>query len=78
MNTLEKVMSTEPVVVAPTASLREAAELMRSHDIGMLPVVDGKRLVGIVTDRDLVVRGLAGGQAPTVKDVLTKTSWSHR
>ena len=56
------VMTTEVHVVSPDATFREAARLMREHDIGSLPVHSDDRLVGMVTDRDLVVRGLAEGK----------------
>lgn len=49
------------VAIAPDRSLRDAAELMNSANVGALAVVDGERLVGIVTDRDLVRRALAKG-----------------
>jgi CBS domain-containing protein len=45
--------------VSPTDSLTDAAVAMRDEDVGSLPVVDGDRVVGIVTDRDIVVRGVA-------------------
>ena len=47
--------------IGPTDSIAKAAALMAEHDVGLLPVVDDGRLVGIVTDRDLAVRGLAHG-----------------
>ena len=56
------VMTTEVHVVSPDLSFREAARMMREHDIGSLPVHRDDRLVGMVTDRDLVVRGLAEGR----------------
>lgn len=46
------------------ASLRDVAEMMRDGDMGAVPVVDGPRLVGIVTDRDIVVRSVSQGQTP--------------
>ncbi|MFL6373720.1 MAG: CBS domain-containing protein [Pyrinomonadaceae bacterium] len=46
------------------ASLREVATLMRDGDMGAVPIVDGGRLVGIVTDRDIVVRAVSEGKAP--------------
>lgn len=61
--------------VAPTTSLRELARLMKKHDIGCIPIGDNDRLVGIVTDRDIVCRGLAAGadvDALTANDVMTK------
>ena len=55
------VMTPHVEVVSPEDTLREAAELMRAVDAGALPVVSGSSLVGMVTDRDIVVRGLALG-----------------
>jgi acetoin utilization protein AcuB len=48
------LMSSHVVVAAPETSVRTAASLLRGHDIGCLPVVDGKKLVGIVTTSDLL------------------------
>ena len=45
--------------VSPSDSLTDAAVAMRDEDVGSLPVVEGDRVVGIVTDRDIVVRGVA-------------------
>lgn len=51
---------TRDVVAAPVdATLVEAAQLMRDHDIGFLPVIASNVVVGVITDRDLVVRGLS-------------------
>src|SRR5207249_4621426 len=49
-------------IASPETSLRDAAAMMRDGDIGAVPVVDGGVLVGIVTDRDIVVRSIAGGK----------------
>lgn len=46
------------------SSLREVATLMRDGDMGAVPIVDGGRLVGIVTDRDIVVRAVSDGKTP--------------
>jgi len=51
-----------PVTVPPECTLQEAAALMGSHDVGSLLVVSGGDLLGIVTDRDLVVRGVGAGK----------------
>ena len=58
------VMSASPVTIGPDATAREAAALLADADIGAVPVVTDGRLVGIVTDRDLVVRVLAAGLGP--------------
>ncbi|WP_128894999.1 CBS domain-containing protein [Longirhabdus pacifica] len=59
MHTLRDIMSTDCVTVAEDSSLYEAACKMKDNDIGFVPVVEGDRMVGVVTDRDLVVRGYA-------------------
>lgn len=71
---LKDVMTHDVQVIEPDAALDEAAELMRRLDAGALPVCDGERLVGMVTDRDLTVRATADGVDPkqvTVRQVMT-------
>lgn len=51
-----RIMQKEPVVVGPRTSIRAVAALMQDRSIGLLPVVDEGRVIGVVTDRDLVVR----------------------
>ena len=58
------VMSGRPRAVTPQTPLTEVAELMESEDVGSIPVVEEDRLVGIVTDRDIVVRAIAKGKDP--------------
>ncbi len=58
---LSEIMTPNVKVVHPDASLQEAAVQMRQQDVGMLPVCDGERLLGTVTDRDIVVRAVAEG-----------------
>lgn len=55
------------VAIRPDQTMAEAAEVMERAGVGALAVVDGDHLVGIVTDRDLVRRGLARGYAPDVR-----------
>jgi len=62
--TVRDIMTRDPATLAPTATLGEAATLMKQHDCGSVPVVDGGRLVGIVTDRDIVIRVVADGRDP--------------
>jgi CBS domain-containing protein len=72
---VDQIMSGDPVVAHIDHSLAEAAQRMKEADVGALPVVDGDELVGVVTDRDLVVRGLSemsAGLAPNVIDVMTR------
>jgi len=69
-----EVMSFRPRVIDVAESVQAAAEAMRSAVAGILPVVDGDELVGVVTDRDLVVRSVAHGHRPhevTVRQVMS-------
>jgi CBS domain-containing protein len=72
--TIAEVMIPNPITCTIDAEVQDAAQLMRDRDIGDVVVVDDQRVRGIVTDRDLVVRGLASGFAPTSQlgDVLTE------
>jgi CBS domain-containing protein len=56
------VMTGRPRAVTPQTPLTEVAELMEAEDVGSIPVVENDRLVGIVTDRDIVVRAVAKGK----------------
>ncbi|GAA4419407.1 CBS domain-containing protein [Georgenia halophila] len=60
-NTVTDVMTKNPTKIRANQTVREAAELMKAQDIGDLVVEDGGQVVGIVTDRDLVIRVLATG-----------------
>jgi len=62
------------VTISPDASALEAAKLMRSKHVGCLVVVDGLRPIGILTDRDIVLKVVAGEREPTdtvVNDIMT-------
>ena len=61
------VMTTMPIQVRPATSVGEVARLMREQDVGAALIVDDDGVLGIVTDRDLVVRVLANGRGPTMK-----------
>ena len=68
------IMTREVEAVPPDASLQEAAQLMDSRNIGALPVCNSERLIGVVTDRDIVVRAVALGSSPsetTVRECMT-------
>jgi CBS domain-containing protein len=61
-------------VVHPHDTLQHAAEKMKDLDVGSMPVCEGQRLVGILTDRDITIRATAKGQDPTkteVRDIMT-------
>lgn len=75
MMQVQRVMSRDLVTANPLTTLESAARLMKDHDVGLLPVVKDGALVGVVTDRDLVVRGLADGKDgmfSRVADVMSK------
>ena len=63
------ILTKDPEVIRPDASISDAARKMKQVDVGMLPVCDGQRLVGAITDRDLVIRALAQGRDPTLTQV---------
>lgn len=58
------IMSTEVTALAPTATIAEVAQTMRYLDVGSIPLVERGRLVGVITDRDIVVRVVADGLDP--------------
>jgi CBS domain-containing protein len=64
-----EVMTRNVVTVHPDAPVREAACMMNDLNVGALPVCDGRRLVGIITDRDITVRATADGMRPDVTPV---------
>src|ERR671938_1042875 len=62
---IAEVMTDRPRAITRQTSIREAARLMEEEDVGSLPIVDeGTRLVGIVTDRDIAIRGVGRGLDP--------------
>jgi len=68
------VMTKEVKMMTPEQSIQEAAQLMRSDDVGLLPLREGDRLVGMVTDRDIAIRAVAEGLSPKTKlrEVMTE------
>jgi CBS domain-containing protein len=70
MKTVRDVMVGKIVTVEPSASLLDAANRMREANVGMLPIVESGRLRGVLTDRDLVVRGIARNLDPAATPVV--------
>jgi CBS domain-containing protein len=71
---LNDIMTEYVEVIAPEISIEEAAKQMRSLNVGVLPVCNGSRLVGMLTDRDVTIRAVAEGRDPkitTVEEVMT-------
>ena len=58
---LSEIMTSDVEVIHPDDTLQTAAQKMRDRDIGFLPVCDGDRLIGVLSDRDVMVRALAEG-----------------
>jgi CBS domain-containing protein len=74
-------MTPNPECVSEKSSLRDVARIMKDQDTGVVPVVDGKRIVGLITDRDIVVRGLAEGKdlgTASVTELMTRSVRSVR
>jgi CBS domain-containing protein len=72
---VKEIMSHDVEFVTNENTLQEAAEKMKDLDVGELPIIVGNEAVGVVTDRDIVIRGVAHGLVPTaatVVDVMTE------
>lgn len=72
---IKDVMTASPTCCKPADKLDSVAKLMFDHDCGEIPVCDGTRLVGVITDRDIVCRAVAAGKTPAdvpVSDVMTR------
>src|SRR5262245_50784545 len=70
---IREVMSRDVILASPRETLGEVARMMAARDIGFMPVGDPDRIVGMITDRDIVVRGMAAGKGPStpVFEVMT-------
>ena len=70
---VSQIMARDVRVADPDLAIRDAAVMMADLDIGSLPVSENDRLVGMITDRDIVVRAVADGKGPDtrVRDVMT-------
>ena len=72
---LRDVMTRDVECVSPEASLRDAAEIMRRLDVGIVPVCIGQQVEGIITDRDIAIHGVAEGRDPMatqVREVISR------
>ena len=71
---IRDAMTPNPTTVEPSTTVQDAARAMKSEDVGSLPIVEGDRLVGVVTDRDLAIRVLAEGKSgdTTVGEIASK------
>lgn len=76
---IREMMTRQTWCVSPGSAVIEAAGLMRLHDIGVVPVIEDDRLVGMLTDRDIVLQVVADGADPRqtlVRDVMSTGSVS--
>lgn len=74
MPTIAEVMTRDVEVIRPDETLQRAAQRMDELNVGSLPVCEGRRLVGMITDRDITVRATAAGMGPKetrVSEVMT-------
>jgi CBS domain-containing protein len=71
---VSEVMTTEVCILDPDQSIQDAAKAMRDLDIGIVPVGEDDRLVGMITDRDITVRAAAADKRPStrIRDVMTE------
>jgi CBS domain-containing protein len=78
---LKEIMTQDVEVVHPDDTLQTAARKMRERDVGFLPVCDGERLVGALSDRDVTIKAIAEGMDPRstrVKDVVhSRVIWCY-
>jgi CBS domain-containing protein len=74
MQVIQDVMTRDVQTISPHDSVRRAAQMMDDLNVGAIPVCDGQKLVGMITDRDITVRSTAAGQAPDdtlVREVMS-------
>jgi CBS domain-containing protein len=72
---VNEIMTRNAEVIRPDSTIQDAAQKMEDLDVGSLPVCDGDRLLGMVTDRDVTVRAVSEGSDPwttPVRDVMTR------
>ena len=71
--TVQEAMTSNPTAITPDTTVQEAARLMKSDDVGALPIVEDGRLTCVITDRDLAIRGVADGldSATSVRELAS-------
>lgn len=70
---VSEVMTREVKIADPGRTIQDAAKLMDKSDIGILPVGEGDKMIGMITDRDIVIRAVAAGLPPStpIRDVMS-------
>lgn len=74
MQVVADIMTADVASVSPEENIRRVAEMMKELDVGSIPVCDGDRVIGMVTDRDIAIRTVAEGESPEqvqVKDIMS-------
>lgn len=74
MRPVSEIMTHQVIIISPQDNVQHAAQMMREWNIGSLPVCEGKKLIGMITDRDITIRSTADGRAPqevSVREVMT-------
>ena len=71
---VKECMTRDVRVISPDDTIERAAQIMDQSDAGVLPVGEGDRLIGMITDRDIAIRGIAQGAGPDarVRDVMSQ------
>jgi CBS domain-containing protein len=72
---VKELMTTKVDVLKPDSSIADAARHMREHDVGAIPIEENDRLIGMITDRDIVIRAVADGKAADgtrVRDAMSQ------
>lgn len=74
MATLKEFMKLDVQVISPDATIQDAAKMMKDGNFGMLPVSENDRMIGSISDRDIVIRVVAEGKpySTKIRDVMTK------
>jgi CBS domain-containing protein len=68
-NTIRDLMTSNPTTIEPERTVVDAAKLMRDEDAGLIPVVEGQKLIATITDRDITIRVVAEGKDATATNV---------
>src|SRR5438093_13576764 len=74
---VSNVMSRDVQLIKPDDTIRSAAALMKKIDAGLLPVTENDKLVGMITDRDIAIRGVADAMSPEVKYCFEDEDVTH-
>jgi CBS domain-containing protein len=73
-NTIRDLMTSNPTTIEPDKTVVDAAKLMRDEDAGLIPVVEGQKLIATITDRDITIRVVAEGKDATSTSVRDAAS----